>query len=70
MIQSWALVLWTILVEISIRSWIYKSKIQKNGIGREIEGLEIVSVKMALQTMDMNEIAQGTQGMRRQGARR
>lgn len=54
------------MVEMSIRSWIYKSKIQKNDIGREIQGLEILSVKMALKTMGVHELARRVQGMRRQ----
>lgn len=40
----------------SIRSWVYKSKIQKNGTGREIQGLEILSVKMTFQTTGMDDL--------------
>lgn len=45
----------------SIRHGIYKPKIQKNGTGREVEGLDILGVKMAV-----HELAQRAQGMRRQ----
>lgn len=60
----------TILVEMSITSWVSKSKIQKNGLGREIHGLEILSMKVALQNMGVNELAWRVQGMRRQKGHR
>lgn len=50
----------------SVGSCTYKSKIQKNGIDREIQGLEILSVKMALKTMGVHELAPRDRGMRRQ----
>lgn len=45
----------------SIRHRIYKPKIQKNGTGREVEGLDILGVKIAV-----HELAQRAQAMRRQ----
>ena len=52
-VQFWVEVLWTILIGTAIRSQIYKSKIQKNDI-------------VAFQTMNVSELAQRVQGMRRQ----
>lgn len=49
----------------SIRSQIYKSRVQKNDTDREIQGLEILSVKVALQTMGVDKPAWRVQGMRR-----
>lgn len=55
-------------MEMPIRHGIYKSKIQKNGIGREIEGLEILSVKMALQTMGVHELVQSSRNEKAKGS--